>query len=350
MKRTGLAYSAECLKHIPYRGIPEVPERVSGTIELFKNVGLLDKLNLLSTKPASQSDLGRIHSQEHIDYVRKLSEGGYADFDMTNPDIYVGPGTYSAALSAAGCVMSAVDSVLDADVDNCFCLVRPPGHHAATYPSGFCYFNNTAVAIKYAMERQRIDRAAIFDWDAHAGNGTMKLFYEDPSVLTISVHRDPHEFFPGDGFTEQIGDGAGRGFCINAPVPAGTGDADYTHILDELVLDALRRYKPQMIFVAAGQDSHETDPMGGLNLTDHGYASITRRLMDLAEEVCGGRLILTLEGGYNLKTLPTTHQEIVETLMGERDAPKGDGKVLDSTRNVIQDLRDRLKGTPLYLE
>jgi len=350
MNRTGLVYSMECLKHKPYDGILEVPERISATIEHFKTTSLLDKLHLITPAPAEETDLMRVHSREHIDYVKGLSERGYVDFDIINPDIYVGANTYNAALYAAGGVISAVKSTLGAETDNCFCLVRPPGHHASSYPSGYCYFNNTAVAIRYAQQEYGIRKVAVFDWDAHAGNGTMKIFYNDPSVLTISVHRDPHEFFPGDGFVEQIGEGEGKGYCMNLPVPAGTGDADYVRILDDYVLDAMRRFEPEALFVAAGQDSHLSDPLGELNVTVDGYVAMTQRLMALADEVFGGRIILALEGGYNIKTLPGIHQSIVETLLGLKGEVKIDGVAGKPTLDVLSELKRNLKGTPLALE
>lgn len=347
MNRTGLVYHSDYTKHLPYPGNPEVPERITSTYEHLKKTKLLDKLTLLTPKPAAEDDILQVHSREHLDYVRNLSERGYGPDDYVNSDYYVSPDTYKTALLAAGGAKLAAESVWDGVVDNAFALIRPPGHHASKYPAGFCYFHNTAVAIRHLQREHGLKRAAVFDWDAHAGNGTMNLFWRDPSVLKISVHQDPASFYPGTGFTEQIGEGEGLGYCMNVPVPAGTGDPDYLHILDEFAIPKIRKYRPEIIFVAAGQDSHRGDGMSGLELTDKGYSAMTMRLMDAADELCNGRLVLVLEGGYNLRTLPATHHAIISTLMGVKKQPKIKGKVLDSTKEVLQQLTEHLAGTPM---
>jgi acetoin utilization deacetylase AcuC-like enzyme len=347
MTKTGLVYHSDCLKHHLLDGKPEVPGRLSATMEHFRDVGLLDRLSLLTPEPATEEDLELVHTEEMINYVRDLSEKGYEDNSVINGDIFVSPDTYNAALLAAGGVKKAAESVWANEVDNCFALVRPPGHHASrNMPGGFCFFNNTAVAIRHLQRKNDAGRVAVFDWDAHCGNGTMDIFYEDPDVLTISVHQDPRNFYPGTGFVEQIGESEGRGYCMNLPVPAGTGDADYIHILDDFVLSKIRQFNPEIIFVAAGQDSHIDDNMSGLKLTDAGYAAMTAKMMGLASEICDGMLILTLEGGYNVQTLPVTHERIVSMLLGEKP-PIIKGKVLESTKNIIKDLRQQLEGTEM---
>ncbi|MFH1054682.1 MAG: histone deacetylase [Candidatus Altiarchaeota archaeon] len=348
MDRTGLVYHQGCLRHIPARGNPEVPERISGTFDYFRESGLLGRLTLLTPEPASVEDILRVHSQEHLDYVRNTSELGYGEEDLVNSDIYISQYTYEAALLAAGGVILGAESVWEKTVENCFCLVRPPGHHASSFPSGFCYFNNVAVAVRHVQGGYGIKRVAIFDWDAHAGNGTMRLFYQDPSVLTISVHRDPNYFYPGEGFADQIGEGEGRGYCMNIPVQYGTGDADYMFALDDFVLPVLRKYKPEMIFVSAGQDSRVDDTLGGLNVTDDGYVTMTSKLMEAAAELCEGKLILTLEGGYNLDALPKTHHAIVSTLLGDKRITKTNDQPMEATKESIEELRRNLEETPLF--
>jgi acetoin utilization deacetylase AcuC-like enzyme len=348
MNRTGLAYHPDCLKHALLPGKPETPDRVSGTLDHLRQTGLIDRLRQLTPDPPSEEDLLRVHDPRLIEYVRDLSENGYQENSVINGDIYVGPDTYKAALLAAGGAVCAAEASWNGDLDNAFAMVRPPGHHAGRMiPAGFCFFNNTAVAIRRLQEVHGLEKAAVFDWDAHCGHGTMGIFYEDPTVLTISVHRDPHNFYPGTGFVEQVGEEDGKGYCMNVPVPEGTGDPDYIRIIDGFMAAKLRKFDPDIIFVAAGQDSHMNEGIGGLMLTDDGYAAMTGRLMALAEELCGGRLVLTLEGGYNTPTLPVTHHRILSTLLGEAEAPEIAGEPMDSTTEILETLEQKLTFTPM---
>jgi acetoin utilization deacetylase AcuC-like enzyme len=348
MNRTGLSYHPDCLKHTLMPGKPETPERVAATYEHFKTTGLLDELTLLTPEPATEEDLERAHTEELINYVRQTSEKGYEENTIINGDVYVGPETYNAAILAAGGVKLAAESVWNGEAKNAFALVRPPGHHASrNLPAGFCFFNNTAVAIEHLMASEGVGKVAVFDWDAHCGNGTMNIFYENPDVLTISIHQDPSNFYPGTGFVDQIGEGDGKGYCMNIPVPAGAGDADYIHAIDDFVTPKLRQFAPEMIFVAAGQDGHVGDGMSGLELTDDGYCAMSWRMLNLADELCSGKLVLTLEGGYNLSTLPETHHRIVSTLLEEGELPDISGKVRQSTKDILAQLREQLKDTPM---
>lgn len=340
---TGLTYHPDCLKHIPYPGNPEVPERVSGTFERFRETGLLDELTLLTPEPASDGDITRVHTQEHLDDIRCVSETGYDESHILNPDVYVCPDTCNAAFLSVGGAMLALESVWKGEVDNSFALIRPPGHHAKSLvASGFCYFHNSAIAVRYLQQTKGLDRVAYFDWDAHAGNGTMSIFYRDPSVLTISVHQDPASFYPGEGFVEQTGEDEGEGYCMNIPVPAGTGDADYAHIIDDFVVPNLVDFHPNLIVVSAGQDSHASDPISGLQLSDDGFVAMTMKLLEAARGICMGRIAFVLEGGYNLQTLPGTHEAIVSALMGKREMPKLEGEVRQSTKDVLDRLRKEL--------
>jgi acetoin utilization deacetylase AcuC-like enzyme len=188
----------------------------------------------------------------------------------------------------------------------------------------------------------------VFDWDAHAPNGTMGTFYSDPTVLNISIHQDPRAFYPGTGFLEQIGEGAGRGYTINFPVPKGTGDADYIYFMREYVMSRVKKYNPDIIVVAAGQDSHQSDMVSQLNVTDAGFAGMTELLVQLAEDVCHGRLILELEGGYNLATLPKTNQAIFSALLGMKYPGRIEGEVLPSTVELLDTLRDKVRSATIW--
>lgn len=348
MSKTGLAWHPACLKHEPYKTNPEVPSRVSATIAHLSETGLIKSLVELPVEPASDEDLCRVHAKELVDYVRDVSRTGYDDLSLVNTDVYVSPGTFEAATHAAGGAIAAAEAVWKGGVDNAFALVRPPGHHAArTLPAGFCFFNNMAVAIERLRRMHGVRKVAVFDWDAHCGHGTMGLFYGDPDVLTVSIHQDPSCFYPGTGFADQVGEGPGLGYCMNLPVPAGTGDPDYVHVLEDLVVPKFRKFKPDIIFVAAGQDGHTEDRISGLKLTDDGYAAMTAVMAETARELCGGKLALTLEGGYNIETTKRVNHRILSILAGLEDAPAVDGTPLATTKAVIDELKGRLAGTPM---
>jgi len=348
---TGIVFHNEYLKHKQIENHPENPQRLETTMEYFLKTQILDVVEQLNPEPASLEDLERVHSKAHVQHIKSLSEMGHGRFGVIDSDTYVCEHTYSAALLAAGGVMAAGEAVWKGELDNCFALVRPPGHHASkNQATGFCYFDNISIMVKYLQARHNVKKVFIFDWDAHAPNGTMGTFYTDPGVLNMSIHQDPRNFYPGHGFIDQMGEEAGRGYTINFPVPAGTGDADYLHFLNEFVVPRVRKFKPDLIAVAAGQDSHISDFISQLNVTDAGYASMTKTLMDLADEVCKGKLVLELEGGYNLKTLPATNHKILSTLTGIPPEKEIEGKILESTRTLLQKLNDSLKSSKLWQE
>jgi acetoin utilization deacetylase AcuC-like enzyme len=348
---TGIVYHNDYLKHRQVERHPECPERLETTIEHFIKTGLMDQVEVIEPQPASTEDLARVHSAEHINYIKCLSEEGRGRFSIIDPDTYVCPDTYVVALLAAGGVKAAGEAVWTGKLKNCFALVRPPGHHASmNQATGFCYFDNVSVMIRYLQAKHGVKRVFLFDWDAHAPNGTMGTFYKDPSVLNMSIHQDPHSFYPGHGFVNQIGEGAGRGYTINFPVPAGTGDADFMYFIREFVIQRVRRFKPDLIVVSAGQDSHRDDMISQLNVTDAGYVKMTEMMMELADELCGGKLVLELEGGYNLKTLPITHHTITSTLLGIDYGKTIEGEVLPSTRELLTKLESNLKASTIWAE
>ena len=228
-------------------------------------------------------------------------------------------------------------------IDNAFALVRPPGHHASRNAAGgFCYFNNAAIIIRGLQAKYGLKKVFLFDWDAHAGNGTMDIFYDDPSVLNVSIHQDPRTFYPGTGFVEQTGIRRGAGYTVNIPVPAGTGDTDYVHILKDFVAPLMRRYRPEFVVVCAGQDSHEDDAMSALSLTENGYAEMTRLILVEAKKMCGGRMIVVLEGGYELGSFVRSNYAIASTLLGTSKGYDIRGEVRESTNLVLNSLRDLL--------
>jgi acetoin utilization deacetylase AcuC-like enzyme len=348
MNKTGLAYHPKCLLHEPCGSVPETGERLTRVLERLRVNGILGNLVYFEPQPAADEDILRVHSRQHLDYVRDRSLNGYEADELVNPDSRVGSGTFESAVHAAGGVLEAARRVAEESLDNCFCLVRPPGHHCSHYPSGFCYFNNQAIAIRHLQEFSGVERVAVFDWDAHAGNGTMRLFYDDPSILTVSVHRNPESFFPGDGFPDQIGQGRGRGYCMNFPVAEGSGDGDYLRIMDEMVLPSFERFSPDFIFVACGLDSLVGDPLGGLNVSGECFAMMTRRLMDCARESCGGRVVMTLEGGYNMSSVPAAISGIIEAMLGRGVEFPCESAASPAVCAMLEDVRDALSDTPLF--
>jgi len=210
--------------------------------------------------------------------------------------------SYDVALLSAGGVLAAVDAVVDGDVQHAFSCGRPPGHHATpTQAMGFCLFNNIAVAARYAQREKGLPRILIVDWDVHHGNGTQDAFYDDGDVFFFSIHQSP--LYPGSGTSAERGVGAGEGATLNAPVPAGSVDADYIAIFEETLIPVAREFSPDLVMISAGFDAHEDDPLAGVHITTDGFAQLTRLARDIAEEQCGGRIVSTLEGGYSLRGL-----------------------------------------------
>ena len=323
MRRTGVVYDERCLAHVnPPGGVAfgtlpawatveafERPERLSLTRAVLEGSGALAWLTELEARQAKPGELALAHSEEHV--ARVLDAAGRAEPVELGVDAWTGPGTRAAMLLAAGGLLVAVDAVLDGTVDNAFALLRPPGHHSEREASmGFCLFNNTAVAARWAQRERGLERVAILDWDVHHGNGTEEIFFEDPSVLTISLHQDG--LYPaGSGGLDS-----GGAANVNVPLPAGTGDHGYAHSFERVVEPALRAFRPELLLVGAGQDASATDPLGRMSLTVPGFRALADRAVALAGELCGGRRVMMLEGGYSLLHLPLANLAILEGLAG----------------------------------
>ncbi|WP_019528998.1 class II histone deacetylase [Dasania marina] len=289
---------------------PETKRRFRNLLEVS---GLLAKLESIQARPATEAEILRHHTREHLDNIKALSAAHGGDGGIFSP---VGRGTYDIALLSAGGVISAVDAVLNGEVDNAYALVRPPGHHAlADMAMGFCMFANAVLAGLHALEVRALKRIATVDWDVHHGNGTQAGFWEDPRALTISIHQD--RCFPADsGFTTEIGTGAGEGYNMNIPLPPGSGVGAYEAAFDRVVIPALQAYKPELIIVPSGFDAGAHDPMGRMQMHSEGYRNLTRKIMKVADEVCDGRVVMCHEGGYNPATVPFYGLAVLEELSG----------------------------------
>jgi len=297
MRTTAVFRDPLFLSHNPGFDHVESPERLKGVYQLLEGDSLRGCFLLPEFSPASREIIGLNHSQS---LIYRVSKTAGKIFDILDPDTKTSPDSFAAACLAVGALVKGVDLVLDGVIENGFALVRPPGHHAEKNQSmGFCLFNNVAIAAHYAIEVLGLDRVMIVDWDLHHGNGTQRSFYESNKVLYLSTHQYP--YYPGSGSLLETGHGQGEGFTVNIPLPGYQGDVDYATIFNEIVLPVGREYKPQLILVSAGFDIGRDDPLGTMEVTAPGFAYLTRVLVRLAEEVCHGRLLVTLEGGYNIE-------------------------------------------------
>jgi acetoin utilization deacetylase AcuC-like enzyme len=281
----------------------------------LKEGGLEGELLLREPRPATRKELLAVHTEKHVDLVAG-TDGRSHRFD---PDTAAGPHSYKAALKAAGAVAGAVEKILDGELDRAFCIVRPPGHHATSSRAmGFCLFNNVAVGAAAALEAG-LERVAIVDPDVHHGNGTQEIFWEDPRVLYISSHQFP--FYPGTGALDEVGEGPGRGFTVNLPMPGALGDQDYSRAYREIVEPIGRAFDPELVLVSAGFDAHEDDPLGGMKLTAAGFAEIMDVCVALASGSAQGRVVAVLEGGYSLEGLASATAASVGRLLDRPSPP-----------------------------
>ena len=307
----GLVYDPIYLEHDTGQHV-EHAARLAAIIGLLEDSGTLSKLTTIPSHPASVEELSRVHSPEYISCVASVAQrgGGWLDADTV-----VSPASYDVARYAAGGAIAAVDAVMKGKVESAFALVRPPGHHALRWEAmGFCLFNNIAIAAQHAVSSYQLERILIVDFDVHHGNGTEEAFYHDPHVLYFSTHQSPH--YPGTGHVNEIGAGPGEGFTVNVPLPAWCGDEEYLRVFDEVLAPAARRFGPQLIMVSAGYDSHWADLLSSMQLSVTGFSNMARVLKRLADELCGGRIVLTLEGGYNLEALALSVRATFDVLLG----------------------------------
>ncbi len=313
MSRTTVFFDPLYLEHDTGFGHPERAERLEAAMETLRSTGLAEKVSIASPRDASEEEIGLVHPQPYIDVVREVAQSGGGWLDA---DTHVSPRSFHAALRSAGAALEGLERIFSGESDNAFCLARPPGHHAtATRGMGFCLFNNNAVAARFAMEKYGIERVFILDWDAHHGNGIQDIFYGDERVLYVSLHQYPH--YPGSGSYHEVGSGSGKGFTVNFPLPARTGEDVYLLAFDEVILPIAREYRPQLVLISAGYDAHFSDPLCSMMLKATSYAEMAARLKSLAEETCGGKMMAVLEGGYNLEGVARSIANTVAVLAGE---------------------------------
>ena len=309
---TLLITDPQMVRHDPGSGHPESPNRLARILEVFHKAPV-DGTELRPAREATRQQLLLAHDPGHVARVSEFAGSG----GQLDPDTAISPGSYDAALLAAGAGVLAVEEVMSGRASNAFALVRPPGHHAERgHAMGFCLFNNAAIAAEVAL-RQGAKKVLVLDWDVHHGNGTQSAFWDRRDVLYLSSHQWP--YYPGTGAPTDIGIGLGRGFTVNCALPAGRTDADYGAVFHDLFLPIALAYAPDLVIVSAGFDPHENDPLGGMQVTERGFAAMAAQVKELAERVCGGKLVLMLEGGYDLRGLALSVHACAEVLAGRRD-------------------------------
>jgi acetoin utilization deacetylase AcuC-like enzyme len=317
MKRTGFLYDERGLLHRPGPYHPETPERLQVIYKAVTANGLLGRLVRLTAVPADLRWIEAVHTRAHVRRFEEACLMGRSIFE--HPDNQICEDTYKAAVSAAGGVIETARGVMEGKLDNAFCAVRPPGHHAERNRAmGFCYFNNVAIAARYLQETWGLKRIGIIDFDVHHGNGTQQIFETDPTVLFYSIHEHPTFAYPGTGREFERGSGLGYGYTLNSPLLPGQGDEDYREIFERDLIPAFDRFRPEFILVSAGFDAHEEDDMSSIYLSTRGFSWIMRKIVELAERHAKGRLVSVLEGGYCLERLPELIDNHLRILLGDR--------------------------------
>ena len=305
--QTGIVLDARYMAHDTGHGHPERADRIGVLLPV-----MTERADVVHVAPrmATGDDIVLVHGEGHFERVARTARHAHDAFDADTP---VSAQSFETACLAAGGLLALLDEVMAGRLRNGFAMVRPPGHHAERDRAmGFCLFNNVAIGAAHLRTRHRLDRVMVVDWDVHHGNGTQHSFARDPGVLFVSTHRWP--FYPGTGALDEMGEGDGRGFTVNLPFPGGFGDAEYAEAFHAVVAPLALEYEPQLILVSAGFDPHRRDPLGGMAVTEHGFAGMTRALLDVAGRVCDGRVVAVLEGGYDLRATRDSAEAVLDVL------------------------------------
>jgi len=341
---TAIVYSPKYLDHDTGPDHPETPNRLRVIMQELNRSGFLKtrKCSILSPKPAKLKNLELVHESDYIELVQKTCSSGGGLLDLG--DTVVGVESCKVAFLAVGGVIGAVNLVSNGKARNAFALVRPPGHHAGPYYAlGFCLFNNIAIAAAHLLRSLGLSRVLILDIDAHHGNGTQEIFYDTDKVLYVSLHEDP-KGFPGTGFMDETGEGEGRGYTVNVPFPFRVDDTIYLQGFDQIAAPIIQQYKPQFILVSAGFDGHYSDPVGSLSLSTQGYSEVFLKISKLASQLCDGRLVVSLEGGYSLSFLGKMVTSVIARMADipyrvRDNSPVAHPRIRKNAEQIISDVR-----------
>ncbi|MFB6093759.1 MAG: histone deacetylase family protein [Halanaeroarchaeum sp.] len=313
----GLVYDEDYLLHEHTPTHPERRERLQYTMDQLEEEGLLadPAIEVLSPERPDDAALSRVHTDGYLERLRSMSASGSG---MLSVDTHISTHTWRTARLAAGGVIEGMDAVTTGGYDGAFVMARPGGHHAAADDGhGFCYLNNTAIGIRHVQATTDVDRVLLWDWDAHHGDGTESIFYDDDSVLVMSTHQDGRTLFPGTGDVRDVGEHEGEGYTVNVPLPPKTGDEGYRRVVEEIFDPIARQYDPDLVFVEAGQDNHFTDPITDLGVTAQGYATLMDHAVAAADELTDGDVVASLAGGYGIEGgLPYTNLAVIATMAG----------------------------------
>ena len=311
--KTGIVRDWRYTEHEMGAAHPESPERIRAIYKMLEEDKRLSFLTVIPPRLATEKEIALIHTQEYIELLRESAgqERVYLD-----PDTSTSPRSYEVARLAAGGLLEAADKIMEGEVESAFALVRPPGHHAeASQGKGFCIFNNAAIAAQYLVDKWGLRRILIVDWDLHHGNGTQHAFYSRSDILFFSTHQFP--YYPGSGHWNETGEGKGKGFTVNVPLAPEKTDDDFLFIYRKLLSPISLAFKPEFILVSAGFDIFAGDPLGGMEVSVKGFGAMTEELTRLARETAKGRILLTLEGGYNLFGLQDGVRSVLLALTGQ---------------------------------
>lgn len=324
------------LEHDPGFNHVESPDRLRAIYQRLDQEPPANTITPVSWPAADYHQLTRNHSTRLFDQIAATAG---QTFNALDPDTATSPQSFEAACLAAGAVIEGCRMVIAGETDNGFALVRPPGHHAEEDRAmGFCLFNNVAVAARYALNELKLQRVLIVDWDLHHGNGSQHSFYDSNRVLYFSSHQYP--YYPGSGGAGETGSGKGEGYTVNVPLSGGQGDHAFARIFNELLIPLTRQYQPELILVSAGFDTYYADPLGGMNVTEKGFAFMTRALMDIAAEVCQGRVVMSLEGGYDLTGLADGAMAVINELSGASILNQDDLDAFTTNNNPLPALEE----------
>jgi acetoin utilization deacetylase AcuC-like enzyme len=342
MARTAVVVDKDYMKHQPGDAHPERPERIKVLLDLADSLDPA-KFSLVPPRPAKRADIEATHGKDHVTLIESTARHNRYALDG---DTITCRDSYAVSLLAVGGFVGLLDAIAARDCRNGFALVRPPGHHALRNRAmGFCLFNTMAIGAEYLKRHHGAKHILIIDWDVHHGNGTQDAFYDDASVMFISTHQYP--FYPGTGAAAEVGIGAGEGFTVNIPLPAGCADAEYAQAFYDIIVPAAEKFVPDWILVSAGFDPHRRDPLGGMGVTDAGFALMSRRLIALAEKFTDAKIAFLLEGGYDLAGLRGSVAAVLESMQAGAasmpDAPNlNDSRIAPLIRH-IQQLHERYR-------